>query len=460
MQPDLGIAIPELVGICGLIIILLTICQVDSKKIDQTVETGFLWSPAFIFFWAAVVRMLFLWRLPELSDDIYRYLFDGLMTVAGTNPYMDAPANVNAGIGAAMPQIEELIPLINHSHLVTIYPPAAQAVFAFGVLIGKILGISSLAGMKLVLVMLDLLTCAIIIKILTLLNLSKRRAVLYAWHPLPVLEIAGSGHIDAAAIFFLMAAIGFVIFISLVSRQGRGGTYSRKSSFMLLAGVLMAFSILTKWLPLIFLPCLLLTVRSAHRRYFLFGCLTTAGLLILPFLPEFINGVRTLSTYLQDWEFSGFAFRQLRQWFDSGNIARLVLMSGFIIIAGMVYWHVQIKKSHQHMFNGFFTIAFAYLVMTPTLHPWYALYLTAFLPFFPASAGRAGAGLILSWSVFLAYRVLIPYRMQGIWIEDDITAFIIVVAPAASFLSVLLIRILRIGLRTFVDNGKTPVSAS
>lgn len=451
IQPDLGLAIPELVGICGFIVILLAVCQVDHKA----GETGFAWSPMFILLPAAVFRAIFLWRAPELSDDIYRYLFDGLMTFSGTNPYLDAPVNIMS----PATELAELVPLINHSHLATIYPPAAQAVFAAGIMFGKLLSLSFLSGVKLFLVTLDLFSCAIIIKILMNLNLSKKRAVLYAWHPLPVIEIAGSGHIDAAAIFFLMTAIGLVIFIRPPKQQGRGTGQSRIGLILILAGGFMAFSTLTKWLPLVFLPGLWLMVKPGNRRYMMFGCLGAAGMLICPFLPEFANGLNTLNTYLRNWEFSGFAFRQLRRLGGSGESVRLVLASGFIIIAGHVCWRIYREKSHLQMLKSFLAIGFAYLFFTPTLHPWYALYLTVFLPFVTGPAGLTTAGLTFSWAVFLAYRVLIPYKLQGVWIEDDFNALLIVLAPAASFLAVLVVNVMNSRLRRHINERKAPVVA-
>ena len=77
-----------------------------------------------------------------------------------------------------------------------------------------------------------------------------------------------------------------------------------------------------------------------------------------------------------------------------------------------------------------YLISFAFLFLTPTLHPWYALSLICFLPFF---AGPSG--LVFSWSVFLGYRVLIPYTIQGEWDENTTTAFMIWVAPVTAFIA-------------------------
>jgi hypothetical protein len=76
--------------------------------------------------------------------------------------------------------------------------------------------------------------------------------------------------------FFLNFCCWLVIFRCSVNRQGRGISHFRNSFSIILAGILISFAILTKWLALVFLPCLLLTVGSASRRYFIFGCLVNS----------------------------------------------------------------------------------------------------------------------------------------------------------------------------------------
>ncbi|MDA0712303.1 MAG: hypothetical protein O3B73_19055, partial [bacterium] len=51
--------------------------------------------------------------------------------------------------------------------------------------------------------------------------------------------------------------------------------------------------------------------------------------------------------------------------------------------------------------------------MTPTLHPWYVLWLIPFLVFDPQPEW-IGFSLV----VVLAYEVLIDYRLSGVWAES------------------------------------------
>ncbi|HLA04819.1 MAG TPA: hypothetical protein VJZ16_02435 [Syntrophales bacterium] len=78
--------------------------------------------------------------------------------------------------------------------------------------------------------------------------------------------------------------------------------------------------------------------------------------------------------------------------------------------------------------RSLYGITFGFLLLTPTLHPWYALYLVSLLPFM---AGPAG--LVLTWAVFLSYRVLIGYAIDGQWIESDLIAAVIWFSPVVAW---------------------------
>ena len=84
-------------------------------------------------------------------------------------------------------------------------------------------------------------------------------------------------------------------------------------------------------------------------------------------------------------------------------------------------------------------ITFSFLLFTPTLHPWYALYLAALLPF------EAGVGgLVLSWTVFLSYHVQIRYLLLGQWTESGLIAAVIWLAPVSAVIFSRIVRRLSI----------------
>ncbi len=422
MAAELRLAVPLLVGITAVMTITLS-CTLYYG------ERGRLnWSPATILIVALLLRLLFLFNPPQLSDDIYRYLWDGSNLINGINPYASAPS--------AVVPTSALIPVhsqINHPGYVTIYPPMAQIIFGGGAALD-----GTATGLKALLTLIDTGLCALLIALLRKLEMPVWRAVLYAWNPLPVLEIAGSGHVDGVGMALVLAAL----YLLLPDRKKPGGGASRNGPF-LLPGALLACAGLVKLLPFVFTPLFLLLVPSGKRRYFIAGGIGAVALLVLPFLPNLINMTSSLDSYAKNWEFAGFAFTTLRAVTGSGMLARQLLSASFLLIVSVTTFRLsqrmkQTKISDSKAFltmKACYVIASAFLLLTPTLQPWYALTLAAFLPF---CAGPAG--LVLCWVVFLTYQVQIPYFILGQWLENPYVTAAVFLAPVTAGLMALMSR--------------------
>lgn len=138
---------------------------------------------------------------PALSDDVYRYVWDGRVQVAGLHPYHHAPDDpaLDAVSGAGVREH------INHSEVRTIYPPGAQALFASMAALGL-----GPVGFKLVFGLVDFGI------VLVLVAWSRRgafpaaRVVWYAWNPVAILETAGSGHVEPVGVIFLVGSIAAI----------------------------------------------------------------------------------------------------------------------------------------------------------------------------------------------------------------------------------------------------------
>jgi len=147
---------------------------------------------------AALLRGIALFAPQALSTDAFRYVWDGRVQAAGINPYRYIPAD--PALSALRDDV--IYPNINRADYAhTIYPPAAQISF---LAIERIS--DSILGMKLAMLAFDALTIACLIALLRRRGLPSSRVLLYAWHPLPVWEFAGAGHVDALAIGFLLLA--------------------------------------------------------------------------------------------------------------------------------------------------------------------------------------------------------------------------------------------------------------
>ncbi len=409
-QTDLSMSIPLVVAVSGLIVMFLAFSQY------LAINAGIRFSLPVIMGIAILLRLMFVWSPPVLSDDLYRYLLDGFMVLHGDNPYALPPASVDSLTGSMV----GISQLVNHAHLITIYPPMAQIVFAAGALMGGFIG--HLAGMKLVLSAMDIVSCLLILVLLRRQNLPDVRLILYAWNPLPILEIAGSGHIDGAATCFLLAAV----VLATCTFRGAGGWF---------AGMMMATAVFTKWVPLMAFPAWFLLVQPKNRVAALAGFFFAGTILSTLFWPEVLNGLNTLATYLEHWEFSGFLFRSLRQMTGSGSVSRKILLVMFCsTIVGITARQWLDSRKTAAALGALAAIAGAYLVMAPTVYPWYALYLVVFVPFLRSDTGWVGIGLLFTWSQFLSYRILITRNATGQWIEEDLTSFWVLSAPAAAWI--------------------------
>lgn len=419
-QADLRLSIASLVGASALIMVFLTV----TLYLGETRGIG--WSSRTIILLAIAFRLMFLFRLPELSDDIYRYFWDGLTILHGNNPYTFAPS----GAKILSAEFAELLGHVNHPQLITIYPPAAQILFAVGALTGGIWGLKALFFVM------DIALCAIILRILSRTNIPPSRAVLYAWHPLPILEIAGSGHVDGAGIFFLMLAFMLLLPASNVQNTHTPNAWLAPTA----AGLAFSGAMLVKLFPLVFFPALLFLAGSKGRRPFMLGAAIGTTVLSLPFLPGLYNIFISLDIYVHNWEFAGFAFQSLRNIFPSGSMARQTLAALFLLITAVLYASLSRKQNAAEgaqiisslfpaVIETAYCITLAFLLLTPTLHPWYALYLACLLPFVPGVAG-----LVMTWAVLLSYRVLINFTLLGKWEENGAITAIIWAATAGALI--------------------------
>src|SRR5262249_43629810 len=148
---------------------------------------------------AALMRCAVLLAPPSLSDDLYRYVWDGRVAAAGINPYRYVPSDSHL---AAL-RDNAIYPHINRkTYAPTIYPPVAELIFLATSRISE-----SVGWMKATMVAFDVASVAILLRLLTLARLPRERILVYAWHPLILWEFAGSGHIDAAVVGFVVLAL-------------------------------------------------------------------------------------------------------------------------------------------------------------------------------------------------------------------------------------------------------------
>ncbi len=180
---------------------------------------------------AAAERLPLIMSPPFLSTDVYRYVWDGRVQALGINPYRYLPADP----ALAVLRDTVVFPRINRAgYAPTIYPPAAQLVFAA---IGYLW--SSVTAVKAAMVGFEAIAVVCLLRMLAAARLPAERVLIYAWNPLPIWAFAGNGHIDAAVVGLLATA--------LLLRVRRLDGW---------AGVALGLAILVKFLPAVVTPVL------------------------------------------------------------------------------------------------------------------------------------------------------------------------------------------------------------
>lgn len=215
-----------------------------------------------LFGGALFFRVMLLPLTPGLSPDVWRYVWDGGVILHGYNPYVYAPADK-----LLLPLRTIVYANADYRLTPTAYPPGAELFFTLGALLTP----THVLATKAIFVICDVVTCAVLALILVRQKLDPRRALMYAWCPLPIVEFALEGHVDAVAIMFTVLAV-----LCVLSTWRGARTW---------VGIFVGLATLAKIYPIVLLLALV------HRRDWslLIACTLTIALGYLPFLI-FSNG--------------------------------------------------------------------------------------------------------------------------------------------------------------------------
>lgn len=322
---------------------------------------------------ALLLRLALVGTPPLLSDDLYRYLWEGLALNMGENPYLAAPETFE-------PTHSSSVGKVNHPELTSIYPPLAMLWFRFLAWAG-----GSPAWVQCCTVLVDLANVLLLAKLGTQLSRDSRGATLYALHPIPILACAVGGHIDTLALMMALCACA--------SMRGVGASAWATAGALtkLLPAVLMLFCLRRHgWRASIggAFPVLLFVLAASG------SVLWEAGLASLD----------SLAMFTQHWSFNGLLYPWLAMLTPA--YARTLLTG--LWLCGVTAFAL---RSSQPL-TVLAAMGVGLLLCSPTVHPWYLLW--AFGPLC-VLMGRA-ATLPLSF-LLGSYAVLFSLHAGGAWAE-------------------------------------------
>ena len=329
---------------------------------------------------AILIRVVLLFTSPPtLSDDVYRFIWDGRLMNAGVNPYAH-PVNSPLLDPYNSPQRA----LVNHNWMASPYLPAAQLLFA---VVYRLVPDSPLV-FQVAAVLLDLLTGWLVIDLLQRLGLPRTRALIYLWNPLVAVESAHGAHVvDALMVFLMMAALWL-----LIAKRSRT-----------LSAVVLATATLTKGIPALLFP--LVVRRWKLGQTILYGSLVVAACALFaigagwgltgPLDGEGLFGA--LRIYGSLWNYNGGLYHWIevlvsgyptagavpQEIVGPGPILTAKLIVAIILVAVLgVVWHKerQVEDDLSLLRLAMVPLA-AYLLLTTTVHPWYVTLVIPLLPF-------------------------------------------------------------------------------
>jgi len=331
----------------------------------------------FLTYLAFGFRAVFILAIPNLSQDFYRFIWDGRMILEGINPYLftvesfisqgnfpvaEAQA-LRAGMGA-----------LNASHF-TNYPPINQLCFTIAALFAGKSILGSVFVMRLLIIAADFGTLHFGKALLEKLNIPIYNIFWYILNPFIIIELTGNLHFEGVMIFFLVWSL-YLLYIG-------------KWQF---AALVLALSISVKLIPLIFLPLFFQwfmkrndkdketsTVLNFTRLIVFYAIIImTTLLLFVPFYSsEFIhNYSKTVALWFQNFEFNGsiyyvareigFLFRGYNEIAIIGTVTPILVILFVLIIT-----FFRRNRTPIALITAMLLVLSFYYFTTTTVHPWY-----------------------------------------------------------------------------------------
>jgi len=372
-----------------------------------------------VVIFAALFRMSLLFAPPVLSDDLYRYIWDGRVQAAGINPYRYIPAD-EALAGLRDEAIYNKINRRDNAH--TIYPPVAQLFYFLVTRVSE-----SVTWMKIAMVGCEAVALFALMSLLAAFGWPRVRVLIFAWHPLLVWEIAGSGHVDALMIVLILLA--------LLARRNQNQT---------LAGIALAAATLVKFFPVVLLPALyrrwswkmpaafIATICLAYAPYLSVGAKAALG-----FLPDYAGqeGIESGERF--------FLLALARRVTADGvpNAAYLTVAVG--IMAFIAAWALcQAQSSEAGYLRWSCLLATAFTVLLAPHYAWYFAWLVPFMCFAPA--------------VSLFYLTGVSWVLYATWLGDAPGQLFTI--NAALYVPFLMLGTLSLALR-YANRLKSPTPA-
>jgi len=298
---------------------------------------------------AVLFRLLLFGIPPSLSDDAYRYIWDGLVQHEGLNPYRYPPEDVPQDDLKQDPAYEQL----NSKSYISVYPPVSQFIFWIGTHWHSLSHDLSYYLIKGILVLAELMAIFLLARMV-----SNGFVLFYAWNPVVIMETAGQAHTESA----LLLALALVIYLT------KKNQYRWASVCLSLAGWI-------KLYPFLFFPFL-------WRRFgwsSVWPGVLMAVLVAIPFSAPYVisNVSGSLDLYARSFEFNSglyYAVKESLLWLTGDDWSKQLgpFLRG-VFLCSLPLLYVLDQRQNWSFAQACLITVGSYFVLTTTIHPWYLL---------------------------------------------------------------------------------------
>ncbi len=309
-------------------------------------------------FFAMISRIMLLVAIPQLSDDYFRFLWDGKLLLSGINPYQFTPEEILPTLLTMDSHyFQGLFDKLNSPNYFSVYPPANQLIFALASLIGGEGILLSIVTLRLVVIGFEAGVVILLWKLAHLIPVHRKQVLLYALNPLVILEITGNLHFEGVMLFFVLLCL-----YSFLKNEKRLGVW-----FGMAVGV--------KLTPLILGLIWLRYLKRNQIPVFILGSGFTIFFLSIPLLGMFPNFVKSLQLYYGKFEFNAgiyYLIRNISMWWIPYNPIAYIspIMTG---LAGILIIWIAWKKPLPTIFANVAFTYLVYLLLHTVVHPWYLI---------------------------------------------------------------------------------------
>ncbi len=328
------------------------------------------WNFKFLLVIGILFRLVFLLAEPNLSQDFYRFIWDGELIKNGINPYLYTPDQLmeqGKVVFANMQELHAGMTELNARHYSN-YPPVNQILFALSAFLGGGNVLGSMIAMRLIIILADLGVVYFGRKLLQQLNQANHMVFWYFLNPLVIIELTGNLHFEGVMLFF------FAWSLYLLAKQK-----------WIWASPVYALSIMVKLVPLLLLPVLLKYLGFKKSIGFYVLTILACFALLLPFYsPVFLdNYSETLKLWFSNFEFNAGVYNVVKKiavtYYEAKPWELIdaygAMITKIVVLATLLIAFILKNQKLPTAITSMVLALSCYYFLTSTVHPWYVVFL-------------------------------------------------------------------------------------